>query len=228
MTSVDSLTSTPVASATTQAATQKDSSIAGDFDRFLLLLTTQLQNQDPLSPMDATQFTTQLVQFSQVEQSVNMNKYLSDLVDLQISDQMQSAFGYVGQTVDVLSEDVPLKDGEADLFYAVSGKPTAVALQILDSKGKTVRTMTGNAEAGIQRVEWDGLDASGNALKDGTYTVKVIAEDSDGVTLPAQTGYTGAVSEVTNVNSQMQLNVNGLQIPMTEIVAVRKTAGTDA
>ncbi len=227
MTSVDSLTNTPVASATTQATTQKDNSIAGDFDRFLLLLTTQLQNQDPMSPMDATQFTTQLVQFSQVEQSVNMNKYLSDLVDLQISDQMQSAFGYVGQTVDVLSDEVPLQDGEADLFYAVSGKPTAVALQILDANGKTVRTIAGTTDTGIQRVEWDGRDSSGNTLKDGTYTLKLIAEDGDGATLPAQTGYTGGVSEVTNVNSQMQLNVNGLQIPMTEIVAVRKTAAED-
>ena len=227
MTSVDSLTNTPVASATTQATTTKDGSIAGDFDRFLLLLTTQLQNQDPLSPMDATQFTTQLVQFSQVEQSVNMNKYLSDLVDLQISDQMQSAFGYVGQTVDVLSDEVPLQDGQAELFYAVSGKPTAVALQILDANGKTVRTIAGTTDTGIQRIEWDGRDSSGNTLKDGTYTLKLIAEDADGVTLSAQTGYTGGVSEVTNVNSQMQLNVNGLQIPMTEIVAVRKTAAED-
>lgn len=227
MTSVDSLTGSPVASATTQAATKKDGSIAGDFDRFLLLLTTQLQNQDPMSPMDATQFTTQLVQFSQVEQSVNMNKYLSDLVDLQISDQMQSAFGYVGQTVDVLSDTVPLEDGKADLFYAVSGKPTAVAMQILDGNGKTVRTMLGDAETGIQRMEWDGLDQKGNPVKDGSYTMKLIAEDAEGNSLAGQTGYAGSVSEVTNINGQMQLNVNGLQIPMTEIVAVRKTAPTE-
>jgi flagellar basal-body rod modification protein FlgD len=177
-----------------------------------------------MSPMDATQFTTQLVQFSQVEQSVNMNKYLSDLVDLQVSAQMQSAFGYVGQTVDVLSDEIPLAEGEADLFYAVAGKPTAVALQILDANGKTVRTMVGSAETGIQRMTWDGRDGSGTKVKDGTYTVKVIAEDPDGVALPAQAGYSGSVSEVTNINGQMQLYVNGLQIPMTEIVSVRKTA----
>src|SRR3546814_6601855 len=93
-----------------------------------------------------------------------MNKYLSDLVDLQVSAQMQSAFGYVGQTVDVLSEQVPLRDGSADLFYAIAGKPTATAVQILDANGKTVRTMIGDVDAGIQRIAWDGRDSQGNKV----------------------------------------------------------------
>lgn len=223
-------TANPSAAAASTAGAAKPGakSIAGDFDRFLLLLTTQLQHQDPLSPMDATQFTTQLVQFSQVEQSVNMNKYLSDLVDLQVSAQMQSAFGYVGQTVDVLSDQVPLKDGEADLFFAVAGKPTEVAVQILDASGKTVRTLAGSIEGGIQRLAWDGRDNNGRRVADGIYTVQLVAKDGDGVALPAQTGFAGLVSEVTNINGQMQLYVNELAIPMTEIVSVRKPAATDA
>src|SRR3546814_20062297 len=104
--------------------------------------------------MDATQFTTQLVQFSQVEQSVNINKYLSGLVDLQVSEQMQSAFGYVGQTVDVLSEQVQLRDGSADLFYAIAGKPTATPGAILAANGKTARTMSGDS-AVVRRVGYE-------------------------------------------------------------------------
>src|SRR3546814_2395183 len=127
-------------------------------------------------------------------------------------------------TVDVLSEQVPLRDGSADLFYAIAGKPTATAVQILDANGKTVRTMIGDVDAGIQRIAWDGKDSQGNKVADGTYTMKVIAEDGDGVALPAQTGFAGAVSEVTNINGQMQLYVNGLAIPMTEVVSVRKPA----
>src|SRR3546814_12428780 len=120
-----------------------------------------------------------------------MNKYLSDLVDLQVSAQMQSAFGYVGQTVDVLSEQVPLRDGNADLFYAIAGKPTATAVQILDANGKTVRTMIGDVDAGIQRLPWARKERQGHNVAAGTLTIQVLARCGEGVGTPPQHGLAG-------------------------------------
>jgi flagellar basal-body rod modification protein FlgD len=88
----------PAADGSTNAAS---STLAGTFDTFLALLTTQLQNQDPLDPMKSEQFTQQLVQFAGVEQSINTNKKLEQLIELQTAGQLNSAVSYMGKTVEV-------------------------------------------------------------------------------------------------------------------------------
>ena len=74
--------------------------LAENFDTFLQLLTTQLQHQDPLSPMESNEFVAQLVQFSEVEQAIASNKSLEKLIDLQNTNQATAAIGYIGQTVE--------------------------------------------------------------------------------------------------------------------------------
>ena len=97
------LTSTATSAAKTQAQSVK---LAEDFTQFLTLLTTQLQNQDPLNPMDSTEFTNQLVQFSQVEQSINTNQKLDDLLALQLGGLSTVALGYVGMDVTYTSTEM--------------------------------------------------------------------------------------------------------------------------
>src|SRR6202162_6681273 len=87
--------------------------LAGNFNTFLTLLTTQLQNQDPLSPLDTNQFTQQLVQFASVEQQINMNTSLSTLISLQQTAQATSALGFLGATVVVSGNFAQLVNGQA-------------------------------------------------------------------------------------------------------------------
>src|ERR1700754_3601844 len=109
-------------SGTGSAAKNRDealASLSGDYTNFLTLLTAQLKNQDPLSPMDATQFTQQLVQFSAVEQQINGNKKLDQLIGLQSTANAYGAVGFVGTTIAANSDDVPLQDGQAKFDYTI-------------------------------------------------------------------------------------------------------------
>lgn len=200
------------------------SNIAGDFNRFLTLLTTQLQNQDPLSPLDATQFTNQLVQFSQVEQTVHMNKRLGDLLAIQEKSRMDGAVAYVGKAVDALSSQVPLAGGQAEIFFAVDGEAKQVAVNLYDQAGRLVRTLTGPTSPGMHRLTWDGTDSSGAKLKDGVYKIQLVARDAAQKALSGQTGFTGRVDGVGSADGQLVLSAGGVQVPLSEIVAVRQPA----
>src|SRR4051794_26930078 len=117
------------------------STIAGNFQTFLQLLTTQLKNQNPLDPLDTNQFTQQLVQFAQVEQQLKSNTQLSTLVSLQQTAQNTQALNFVGQTVAVDGDTAPLTDGSATWYMSVS-KPSTAKINITDSKGVTVYSTT--------------------------------------------------------------------------------------
>ena len=104
------------------------------FDSFLNLLTTQLQNQDPLEPTDAERFTEQLVQFSGVEQSILTNQRLEELISLQGGNLLTDAVGYIGREVTADGLVLPLQDGQANLNYELASNAEAVSIQILNSR----------------------------------------------------------------------------------------------
>ena len=199
-------------------------SLAEDFDNFLLLLTTQLQNQDPLSPMETNEFTQQLVAFTEVEQSIKANDHLEKLIDLQLSDQLNSAAGYIGRTVEAESNALFLEQGQAEISYALSGTSAATAIQIRDASGQIVRTIAGETGAGLHKLAWDGLDEDGNALPDGVYGFTVSALDAEGAQLPVATGTTGRVTGVEVIEGQVVLSLGGLKIPIDKVVSVRESA----
>src|SRR5215213_9555272 len=107
----------PVAGATN--ATRSESQLAANFDTFLLLLTAQLKNQDPLEPMDSNQFTQQLVQFSQVEQQIHSNKNLESLISLTKASGAADAVSYLGKTLTVTDGNAALMNGQANWAYAL-------------------------------------------------------------------------------------------------------------
>src|SRR3974390_2835673 len=109
----------PAGSSGSFANTLGAQGLAGNFNEFLKLLTTQLQNQDPLSPMDTNQFTQQLVQFSSVEQQINMNTQLSTLISLQQTAQTAQAASFIGATVTVNGATAQLVNGRATWNYSV-------------------------------------------------------------------------------------------------------------
>jgi flagellar basal-body rod modification protein FlgD len=154
--------------------------IAGNFQTFLQLLTTQLKNQNPLDPLDTNQFTQQLVQFAQVEQQLKQNDQLAALVSLQKTVQGTQALNFVGQMVAVDGTTAPLADGEAKWLLS-SPKPVTAQITLKSKTGQTVYSGSYSIAAGSsQPFVWDGKDASGLKWPDGNYTLSITAQDASG------------------------------------------------
>src|ERR1700751_1849580 len=122
----------------------------------LTLLTTQLQNQDPLSPMDTNQFTQQLVSFSEVEQQINTNSNLQQLIALQGAGESISALPLVGQNIEYNSATAPLSNGQANFVYSLPSTTASTALTVVNAGGKVVYTQPGETSAGTHPFTWNG------------------------------------------------------------------------
>lgn len=198
------------------------SSLADTFDTFLALLTTQLKNQDPLDPMESSEFTSQLVQFSGVEQSINTNKKLEQLVQLQTSNQLNSAVAFIGKTVEVISDLLLLKDGAGKISYGLDRNAADTIISIVDPSGRVVRTVQGETAAGRHEFEWDGRDANGVELSDDVYSFSVIATDGDNETIDTIAASFGIVTGVEVVENAPRLNIGELGVPFDAVFAVRE------
>src|SRR3954453_5406300 len=141
-------TSSSSSSSTAQSGDDALKSLGGDYTNFLTLLTTQLKNQDPLSPMDTAQFTQQLVQFSAVEQQINGNKKLDQLIGLQSTANAYGAVGFVGTSIAADSNDVPLQSGKAKFDYTIEKASGAATLKVLDASGNIVMLKQVDATVG--------------------------------------------------------------------------------
>src|SRR5436190_17333282 len=150
------VTSNSAASAASASGLDKDT-IAGNFQTFLTLLTTQLKNQNPLDPLDTNQFTAQLVQFAQVEQQLKSNTQLSTLVSLQQTAQNTAALNFVGQTVDVAGATTALTNGKATWQMSVP-KPATATITIKSATGQQVFSGNYSVSTGTQPFVWDGKD----------------------------------------------------------------------
>jgi flagellar basal-body rod modification protein FlgD len=193
---------TSILNATAAAATTSGSSvgvdkntIAGNFQTFLTLLTTQLQHQNPLDPLDTNQFTQQLVMFAQVEQQLKSNDQLSTLVSLEQSAQATTALAYVGQTVAINGQTAALTNGQATWSLHVP-KPAAGTITIASQTGQTVYTGGYTMQAGSQNFTWDGRDNNGVQWPDGNYTITVTAKDASGQSVAIPTDIQGVVDSI--------------------------------
>jgi len=187
-----------------------DGTIAGNFQTFLTLLTTQLKNQNPLDPLDTNQFTAQLVQFAQVEQQLKANDQLTTLVALQQTAQATQALDYVGQKVVVDGDTAPLKDGSATWWVSVD-KPVTATVTITDtSTGQTVMTSTRSLNAGKnQALNWDGKDASDLQWADGNYKMTITAKDANGQSVAIPTEIQAVVDSADLTESPPVLSIAG-------------------
>jgi flagellar basal-body rod modification protein FlgD len=183
-------------------------SIAGNFQTFLTLLTTQLKNQDPMSPLDTNQFTQQLVQFAQVEQQLRGNDELSTLVSLQQTAQQTTALNFVGETVGVTGATAPLTNGKATWTMLVP-KPSTGSITIKSSTGQTVYAGNYPLAAGNVPFAWDGKDASGLQWPDGNYTISVTAKDASGQPVAVPTEISAVVDSADLTQNPPTLSVAG-------------------
>ena len=147
--------------------------LSGNFDTFLTLLTTQLKDQDPTSPMDSSTFTQQLVEYSQVEQQINSNTNLQTLISQGQTNSGAYATSYLGKTVTVTNGQGSLSGGNANWNYTLGAAAANTTLTVTDSTGKVVYTGAGGTAAGNNSFSWNGEDNNGNQLADGTYTLSV-------------------------------------------------------
>ncbi len=204
-------------------AAAASSGLAQNFDAFLLLLTTQLKNQDPLSPLESTEFVTQLVQFSSVEQAIHQRQSLENLVNLQLAWQATNAVGYIGKTIDVSGESVFLKDNSAEIKYSLdedAGKSTII---IKDSAGKVVREIAGEKTKGPHILTWDGKNNDGVAQPDGQYSISVTATKGQDIAVKATTTYSGVVTAIDSAGGQVLLRVGNARIAIGDVTSVRET-----
>jgi flagellar basal-body rod modification protein FlgD len=221
-------TSIPTGASSTMSASDQtniNNQIAGNFTTFLTLLTTQLQNQNPLDPLDTNQFTQQLVQFASVEQQMNMNTQLQALVALQQTAQNSQALGFVGKTVTVTGSTAPLTDGRAQWTFNPS-TPATATFTVTDSTGQTVYSKTGTVQPGAQAFNWNGLDNSGRQWADGNYTLTITATGADGKPVAIPTTVTGMVNSVDLTQSPPVLSIGGKNYTLTQILSVQQPLGS--
>lgn len=198
--------------------------LAEDFDDFLLLLTTQLKNQDPSEPLDTNEFTSQLVEFASVEQAVATNLNLEKLVASSNAAGIQQGLGYIGKSVEALGNKGVLSNGSAAFSYELPQDAFEVSVTILDTTGRAVFTGKGDTQAGKNLVLWDGVNSlTGQPMPDGTYQVVVKAKDFKQEDIEATTYTTGRVTAAeVDAEGNTILSVGSAKVKVGDVLAVRE------
>lgn len=208
------------AESASQAASGK---LAENFDTFLTLLVAQLQNQDPLEPTETEQFVQQLVQFSQVEQQIDTNSSLERLLEFQTTGQAAAAINYLGSTVEAIGNIMPLQDGKGEFSYALPEQASATLIVFSNSSGDVVHSAPGNTEIGKHSFAWDGLDANGNALPEGNYTITITARNADNELIEVPTSIFGRVTGVESTDEGALISMGAVHIPLSDILSIKET-----
>jgi flagellar basal-body rod modification protein FlgD len=230
MTTAAGVTASPVVSGTTAASSSSSSTdslssttgatLAGNFQTFLTLLTTQLQNQNPLDPLDTNQFTQQLVQFASVEQQLKTNDQLTTLVSLQQTAQSTQALGFVGKTAVVDGSTTAVKNGTATWELSVPSNSN-VNISITNSTGQTVFTGAYSVNAGNnQPFTWDGKGTDGTQWPDGQYKLTATGADSSGNAVAISTQIQGVVDSVDLTQSPPLLSINNQTYTVNQIKSI--------
>lgn len=197
--------------------------LGGDFNQFLLLLTTQLQNQDPTSPLDTSQMTQQIIGLSTVEQAIATNKNLETLISMNTSGQLTQAAGYIGKYIDAEGSSGVLNGDYAQFAYELPKGASTAQIAILDQFGRVVYTGNGPAKEGKNIVYWDGVNSfNGTDAPYGVYKIAVTAKDANGKALETKTFSTGRVTAVDLEDGNITLSLGGVSIPLSQVLAVRE------
>jgi flagellar basal-body rod modification protein FlgD len=210
-----------------QAATTTQGQISAGISRladneqtFLALLTTQLKNQDPLSPLDSNQFTAQITQMTGVEQQLTTNKLLQSLVDKQSGDISQ-AVGLIGKTATAAGADAALKNGSATWNYTQAAAAQNGALQVKNAEGVVVwRGTPSDLTKGSHSFTWNGKNEQGVTQPPGLYTLSVSAADSTGTAVTVNQSLKGPVTAVEMKDGAPLVTINGVQVSLSAITAV--------
>ena len=194
-------------------------SLNTDYNSFLQLLTTQLKNQDPLSPMDTNTFTQQLVEMNGVQQQLQTNSLLQQLVNQ--SSGAGPAVDLIGKQVQAASPTVTMNNGTADWTYELDGTAASATLNVTDSTGKVVWSQPApDLSQGQHDFTWNGKTTSGGQATTGTYTLSVVANDSNLQTVNSSVFVSGVVTGVQSGSSGTMLNLGSTTVNYANITSV--------
>ena len=194
-----SATSSNSLTGTTTAADQED--------RFMKLLVAQMKNQDPLNPMDNAQMTSQIAQINTVGGIEKLNTTVSSLLAAFNGMQAQSAQTLPGRSVLVEGNALSLADGAATGGVQLAGEADTVNVDVLDNAGQVLKTINlGKSSAGTRSFTWDGKNANGDTVADGSWRMRVTAT-SNGKAVTATTLTSARVQSVSNANGSTQLDL---------------------
>ncbi len=221
----DAVNNNAAANNTAGASKSANSSkqLASNFQTFLTLLTTQLQNQDPTSPMDSNQFTQQLVMYSQVEQQIDTNTKLDSLVALSGSQTSNLAMSYMGKNVILSDGTGQLYGGTADWTYGLANGAKSTTLTVKDADGNVVYSKTAataDNAAGTHDFKWDGTKNNGETASNGLYTLTVSATAADGTSIKTSIASKVGVTGVDMSGSSPQLIVGTGEVPLSSVSLV--------
>ena len=212
-----------IGTGTPTEASKARSTLAGDMDAFLLLLTTQLKNQDPLSPLEPTEFTNQLVNFASVEQQIATNDNIEKLLSVQNAALASAIIGFVGREVVAdTSGKLPLQNGEATFEYTLGSSASNVVMTISDDNGRILFTKAGETGVGKHEVTWDGKDAQDQQMPDGSYNLSITPLAFSGETIEHTTRVKAVITGISLANGETKMDASGVTIPFEKIETVTK------
>ncbi len=192
---------------------------------FMRLLVTQLQYQDPLKPMEHTEFVTQLSQFSSLDHLSGINSGLKTLTDTQTDMNNKQAVSFIGKDVKASGSKLFMDDkkGSTGVGYQLNDDAAEVVIRIFNKDGKTVRSIdAGSQSNGFHTAVWDGKDYSGNIMPSGEYTFAVNAKDLKGKEIDVLSNVTGVADGVLFEGNVPYLTINGVKIPVSDIEEVKE------
>jgi len=197
-------------------------------NQFLTMLVAQLKHQDPLNPMEGTDFTAQLAQFSGLEQQFAMNAHLAEMQAAIEAQGNGNVLDYIGKTVTTNNNTISIRDGQTDSGAYTLGSHADVNVYVYDENGIEVRRMyVGWQDAGKHNIDWDGKDNSGNTVDDGTYTFEIEAVGEMGQIVSSNTHVMGEVTGITYESDMPYLMIGDKLLSPSEIVEVEKTMVSD-
>lgn len=200
------------------------SMLASNFETFLTLLTSQLKNQDPLSPVDSNQFTAQLTQMAGVEQQLLTNDLLKSLVAAQGGGGLASAATYIGKDATAAWSATKMTDGKTTWSYELGANAASAKLQVLNGSGKVV--WEGDAPdktTGLHDFTWDGKATTGSDGQDGqVYSLRIVAKDAQGGALDAQVLTRGRITGVEMYDGEPYLTVGNSILPLSTVIALEE------
>jgi|TARA_R110002073_G_scaffold5168_1_gene32374 flagellar basal-body rod modification protein FlgD len=211
--------------AVTDSSPQLESSrtsLADNYEMFLNLLTAQMKNQDPLDPLDSTQFVDQLVSFSGVEQQIAQNQNLESLLIVQSAAAQTSSVGYIGRVATALTPDSRLQGGAATWQYELPESAQTTDLIIRDSSNRIVYRTSGDSTTGQHDFSWDGQTSTGNTAPDGIYSLEINAAAQNGAEITAEIRASARVTGIDLSGSEVVVEMGGVEVPLSSVLALQE------
>lgn len=194
--------------------------LGSDLNRFLTLLVTQLQNQDPLDPLDTNEFTAQLVQFAGVEQQIQNNANLETLIGIGRASEVAAIVNVIGKRIEAGGTMLALDGGKAEAAYTLAEAAAETKLTVTDESGQVVFSGEGETGAGRHGFIWDGRDENGEMMPDGVYTLTVTATRRDRSAIDVEQRTIGTVTAAARSDDGSTLYLGAAEVPMTQVRSI--------